>query len=439
MSSRIIRIVTSICALLVAGNSLRAQDGADSQYSPYTVFGVGDLYTQGTSYDKSKGGVGIASRNVRFINYLNPAAVTARDTLSFMFDFGLLSENKVFEQNKLKSANNTFNINDIVFSVPIYKKLAFMGGITPFSTVAYDFSHDIVDPSIIGRTGNIKYSAEGNGSLYQIFGDLGYEVINGLSIGVGAMYIFGNIDKNTQMGFTDETYRTIDSGYKLQLNAMAVNFGVQWEKRLSPSLTMVLGATYRPRTKLKGYVTDFQYATVSSVRDTIRNNVDTLGHIGRAKLGDELGIGIAIRGNNKWSVELDYTRSDWGSTGMDTEVGFANVGNSVFSTGVSQSWRAGFEIVPNRNDIRYFMRRCSYRAGAYYNTSYYKLDGSTIGRAGITLGMTIPVFRWYNGLSVGVDLGQKGNLDGNKTRERYALVTIGFNIHDLWFQKPRYE
>ena len=58
---------------------------------------------------------------------------------------------------------------------------------------------------------------------------------------------------------------------------------------------------------------------------------------------------------------------------------------------------------------------------------------------GITIGATIPVFRWYNGLTVAVDFGQRGTLSDNLVRERYVGFSFGMNIFDLWFQKPRYE
>lgn len=58
---------------------------------------------------------------------------------------------------------------------------------------------------------------------------------------------------------------------------------------------------------------------------------------------------------------------------------------------------------------------------------------------GITLGATLPVFRWYNGLSFGVEFGQRASLTGNLTRERYVNFSIGINIFDIWFQKPQYE
>ena len=158
-------VITSICA--------SAQNGTYSGYSPYSVFGIGNICKEGTAFNKSMGGVGIATRNKRFINTMNPAAVTARDSLSFMGDFGLTQGNTVFSQGDLRSAHNTFNISDFVLSFPIYKSSAFMVGITPYSDLGYDFSNVITDQTIIGHTGNITYDSYGVGSVYQIFAGAG--------------------------------------------------------------------------------------------------------------------------------------------------------------------------------------------------------------------------------------------------------------------------
>ena len=62
-----------------------------------------------------------------------------------------------------------------------------------------------------------------------------------------------------------------------------------------------------------------------------------------------------------------------------------------------------------------------------------------VNSVGLTLGITLPVFRGYNGLSLGIDMGQRGSLRGNMVRERYVTFVVGFNIFDIWFQKPRYN
>lgn len=435
---RTIKRILVLSIFLIIGISSYAQEGAYGAYSPYSVYGIGDISKQGTAFNKGMGGVGVATRNRRFINYLNPAAVTARDSLSFMADFGLVQNNKVFKQGDLKSGNNTFNIYNFVMSFPIYRSSAFVVGITPFSDVGYNFSSIETDPEIIGNTGNITYDSYGIGSIYQVFFGAGVTLWDNLSLGAEALYYFGNIDKVTNMNYSNSSYRSINGGNKIVVNALTGKFGVQYEQKLGGNISMTVGATYRLGTDMKGYSTEYRYANLSSVTDTLRHNVDTLAKSG-VRIADEIGIGISIRSGEKWMAEFDYLRSDWSKSGFDNVNGFGVIGDSQFKSTASQSFRAGFEFVPNRNDIRYYLKRCTYRAGVYYDQSYYKLDGNNVNTFGITLGLTLPVFRLYNGISLGVDIGQKSSSRNNMIRERYAMFVVGFNIHDIWFRKNQYQ
>ena len=427
-----------LTVFLVISVCVSAQDGTYGAYSPYSIFGIGDISKEGTAYNKSMGGTGIAGRNKRFINYLNPAAVTARDSLSFMADFGLVQNNTLFRQNDLRSGHNTFNIYDFILSFPIYRSSAFMVGITPYSDVGYDFSTIETNPDIIGETGNIGYDSYGTGSVYQAFLGAGVTFWKKLSLGAEMIYYFGNLDKVTNMDYANSSYRSLNSGSELTVRGLTGKFGLQYEQKLGGDVSMVLGATYKLGTNMNGYATNYRYATQSSVTDTLRHNVDTLAASG-LKFGDEIGVGISVRGGDKWSAEFNYLRSDWSNTGLDKAPGFAVSGKSVFSTTVSQSFRVGFEYVPNRNDIRYYMRRCAYRVGAYYDRAYYKLDGNNVNSMGVTLGLTLPVYRYYNGITLGVDIGQRASRRNDMIRERYAMFVIGFNIHDIWFQKVQYH
>ena len=440
---RKIEKILLLSVFLIIGISMSAQEGTYGAYSPYSIFGIGDISKEGTAYNKSMGGTGIATRNKRYINYLNPAAVTARDSLSFMADFGLVQNNKMFAQGDIRSGNNTFNIYDFVMTFPIWRSSAFMVGITPYSDVGYDFSSVETDPGIIGNTGNITYDSFGTGGTYQAFLGAGVTFWKKLSVGAEIIYYFGNIDKVTNMNFSDNTYISLNSGNELFLTGVTGKFGLQYEQKLGGDVSMIVGATYKLGTDMKGYTTDYRYANQSSVTDSLKYTVDTLAGSG-LRFGDELGVGISLKGGDKWSAEFNYLRSDWSKSGLETAKGFSVVGDSRFTTTVSNSFRAGFEIVPDRNDIRRYFNRCAYRAGAYYDRAYYKLDGNAVNSMGITFGMTLPIetdnsYGRYNGISLGVDIGQKANARNNMIRERYVMFVVGFNIHDLWFRKHQYN
>ena len=245
-------------------------------------------------------------------------------------------------------------------------ELTVLGSITreSRSSIGYDFSSIETDPDIVGSTGNISYDSYGTGSVYQAFAGAGVTFWKKLSLGAEIIYYFGNIDKVTDMNYSDGSYRSLNIGSELMLRGTTGKFGLQYEQRLGGDISMVVGATYKLGTDMKGYATNFRYADQSTITDTLKFSVDTLARSG-VRFGDELGLGISFKGGEKWSAEFNYLRSDWRNSGMDTAPGFAISGDSKFSATVSNSFRAGFEIVPNRNDIRYYLRRCAYRAGVY--------------------------------------------------------------------------
>lgn len=413
--------------LLVSAWGAKAQDGTFAGYSPYSSFGVGQFHSVGTSWNKGMGGIGIAARNNRFINVLNPASVTARDTLSFMSDFGLKGRISVFHEGDKKGLNTTFNIDDFVISFPMWNHTAFMLGLTPMTDVGYNIAYQTIDLT----TGKESFSSTGKGGLYQLFGAAAVTLWNRLSLGVQVNYCFGNIDKYSAWQASKTAYQAFDYGDSLQVNNVNVKFGLQYEQPLSTTSKLTLGATYRLSTPIFGHA--IYYQTLGSYHRE-RNSEDLSG----LRMGDELGVGLSYRKADIWSIEVDYTRSNWANSGFENVRGFSTKGDILFASSVGQSVRIGGEWTPNRNDIRYFMRRCTYRAGAYWDRSYYTVAGSHVDAIGITIGMTVPVFRWYNGISVSLEAGRRG-LQASQIKENYFGFSVGMNVFDIWFQKPKYE
>ena len=333
--------------LILLPFSVNAQDGAYGAYTPYSIFGIGELRKEGTAFNNSMGGVGIATRNKRFINYMNPASVTARDSLSFMADIGLSQKNTIFNQGSLKSGSNTFNMYDFILSFPIYRSSAFMIGITPFSDLGYSFSTKVTDPEIIGQTNIISYSATGNGSVYQLFAGGGATFWKKFSIGAEVIYYFGTLDKHFNQNFTDASYNSAQGVSNLLIRSTTAKFGVQYEQRIGEDMSMIFGATYRLRSGIRGRSEN--YETLGAVSDTLSYSYSNNSGISMA---DELGVGISFMKGDKWSVELNYIRSGWDRSGMDNTAGFAVDSDVKFTNVATNSLRAGFEIVPNRNDIR---------------------------------------------------------------------------------------
>lgn len=429
-----------MCAGLMACVSAFAADGgSNNDYSPFSKFGIGTLNSVGSAYSRSMGGVGIAGRDNRYINVLNPAAVTARDSLSFMADVSVGEKSSFYKQDTKTSISNTFNITNFSMSFPIWRSSAFMIGISPFSSVAYT----VMDKTTDGYMGNVTQAYAGTGSLYQLYLGAGVTFWKRLSIGAQFNYYFGNIEKYTSSTPSSSQYRSLYSGIKMPLQGFGGKFGLQYEQPIGKD-RLIIGATYKLKTSIlgvdrqrgnNGYILELATAVQNDIADTLINNSILLDGV---NIPQEFAVGISYRRGDKWSLEVNYTRSDWTNSGIDVTKGF-EVEN--FSSTIAQKWNAGFEITPNRSDIRYYMKRCTYRVGGYYNMEYYKYNNMPISSYGITLGMTFPVFRWLNGLTIGLDLGRRTPMgsDNMKIKENYLGINVSLNVFDIWFVKPQYQ
>ena len=435
-------VVAALLLLMVRPYAGAQETLAGTGYSPYSLFGFGDMSRIGSTYNLSMGGIGIGDRNVRYLNFINPAAVTAREPRSFMMDFGLENRNVLYQGNastslgtsaegSLTSASNSFNMHHIVASLPIGTKGAFKLGIMPYSTIAYDFKSEETSDELLASVGDISYEKVGQGGVYQAVLGAGVTLWNRLSVGADLNYYFGSLSRYSTAEFTtSSSYRTLRSGWDYNVSCFGGKVGVQYSQRISNALGAIIGATYQIPSSLRGGEKRYAYGESSSKTDTITNNSFPLSGY---TVPGEIGAGVSLRYADKWMVGFDYTRPDWrgvlfeGTPGVD------------FSAGVAQSFKAGFELTPNRYDVRHWLRRITYRGGAYRERSYVNLGGEPVYSTGVTLGIGIPVFRYYNSINVGIDLGQRGTLTNNLIRERYFLFTVSFNLHDIWFIPVLYQ
>lgn len=430
MSGKIFRGIFVAAAVFAGVFSGYAEDdtGAYGSFTPYSIFGFGDLYTMGSAYTSSMGGVGIASRNHRYINPMNPAAVTARDSLAFMVDMSLYQGNRYCRQNTgdatLKSASNTFNIGDCIISFPIYRSSAMMVGIMPYSNTGYGYSYYESDPRVLAETGNISYTYGGQGAVYQIFAAAGVTFWDRLSLGAEAIYYFGNIVKKKSVTFTDASMRGISGIDRANVNTFSGKFGMQYFQPVGEDWNFGAGVTYKLGSPMRGAVT---YDGME-------------GSFVPINFADELGAGISVRFRDNITVEFDYLVSDWSKCGLEQSQFFSvNGTTNPFLSKKYRSFRLGAEYVPDRRDPRYYFKRVSYRAGVYYNDDYFTVGGNRIDAKGITVGATFPVFNGFNAVTVAIDFGQRGTMANNLVKETYVNFSFAVNLYDRWFYKMQYE
>lgn len=427
-------------AVLLLSLSAAAQE-AFSSYSPYSLFGIGQLESIGDQNTAAMGGIGIGLRDPNLINLLNPAAVTAREENAFMLDFGIKQSNMIFEGadaegTLAKSAKNLFNIDHVTASFPIYKHSAFKVGIAPYSNTGYAFTFHENKDEVLATLGDVQYFRSGQGGINQLFAGAGVTLFDRLSLGADGIFYIGTIKRSTSTNFnTNEYQRTANRTWKVVPRGFSAKLGLQYEQPIGESISLTVGATYKLGSTLKGDYTDVAYASGGNYTDTTLNNSYSMSY----KIPQEVAAGFTLRKSGVWMFGFDYSRQDWTASVFDATPGVN------FSTGVAQSFNAGFEIIPNRYDVRYYLRTVTYRIGAYHKTQYIMIDGKQVTTNGVTLGFALPVYNRRTSVSFAVDLGQTSlagaaalTTPGN-VRERYVKFSMGLNLYDLWFQKVLYN
>lgn len=428
-------IIATLALVFAAAVSASAQTtAADVGFTPYSIYGLGDMAKEGSSYNQAMGGIGIGDRNVKYLNYLNPAAVTARQTNSFMMDFGFRQNNEYFAANSassdkvLHSADNTFNMDHLVLSFPIEKHSAFKFGVAPFSNTGYSFASAETRDELISDMGDISYYQLGQGGITKAFTGAGVTFFKRLSIGVDGQFYFGNITRYSAATFnTSAAYRSVTSGWNYSLKGMGVKFGLQYEQPLGKKYKAVIGATYDTGSSLDGSLIRFAYASSDTI---VNDKKDISGY----SIPAEIGVGLTFKkADERWKVGFDYSQRDW------TDANLFETPGRGFAATLARSFRAGFEFTPNPYDMRYWYKHITYRGGVYHEKSYYSFNGNQVDAMGVTVGASLPVFRYFNSVNISMDFGQRGSLSLNQIRERYFAINVSFALHDIWFLKPMYD
>jgi len=421
--------VTTAFLLLLSAFVAKAQvTDALGTYSPFSLYGLGQLDMQGTATNMMMGGIGVGTRDVRYINTVNPAAVSARDSLAFMMDFGAYQKNNYISDARTKAAYNVFNMQNVTLSFPITRKNSgLVIGIAPFSNVGYKFMTKETRDDLIASFGDIEYQKYGTGGIYQVFVGIGWTFFKRLSLGAQGIYYFGKIDRKSNVLFNTSSMNSITTGWEYKVHCFSGKFGLQYEQPVKPlKSSLIIGATYRLGNTMKGDVNRYAY----SGSDTVRyQRYDDL----RPRIASEIGLGLSWR-MPRWMLGFDYVYQDW------TKSSFKEYASDVdFDPAVAQAFRLGAELTPNRNDVRYYMKRVTYRAGGYYDKSYIALDGCQVVSYALTFGASFPIYKFLNAFSVAVEVGQRRTMEADLIRETYVNFVFNVNLHDVWFIKYFYD
>ncbi len=404
-------------------------------YSPYSRIGIGIMSQPGFTQNRAMGGVSQALRSETLINFSNPASYSKRDSLSFLFDFGLETNTSSFTGydqylNPQTSRNSSGGIHHIAVSFPVSKKWGVAAGIAPYSFVGYKLLRFETDPLLLSTIGRIKYYHTGMGGFNQAFLGTAFAPIKNLSIGVNMLYYFGSLDYKNDIEFPI-TYNQYSNGYvksSFQISDFNFSFGAQYKFLIDKesNTNVTLGVTYQLPKQMN--MTQEWFATIEGAF------VDSLyPHPEREtslKMPSSLNTGVAFTWKDKLILTSEYFTQDWsGITLFNSDLPMAKM----------ESYRFGAELTPNKKDFKSYLKKINYRTGFYINKTNLIIGDEQIREYGITFGVGLPL-KGKTRINVSMEIGKRGTDKNYLIKENFGAFNVSLSFYDYpWFFKRKYN
>jgi hypothetical protein len=343
--------------------SMMAQSGTKS---PYSQYGLGILADQSQTANRGMGGVSQGLRSGSQVNMQNPASYSAVDSLSMIVDAAVSGQFTNFKEGGSKVNAKTANIEYATALFRVFPKFGVSLGIVPYSNIGYSYSRS----QIVGTsTTMMAENHDGSGGLHQAYLGLGYELFKGFSIGANASYLWGDYSRTISMVSSESDSYWLIKTYEAEISSYKLDFGMQYQHRLSKKGVLTVGATLGLGHKL-GADPEMSIYNLASGGDT-------------TKISNGLSIPMTIGGgltyihNQSLTVGADYLLQRWGS--VDYPMVSEATGKYELVKGIYKDRHkvmAGIDWLPSPDPLaRGFLKHVHYRLGASYATPYYKING----------------------------------------------------------------
>lgn len=414
------KIILLISCLIFVHSLTLAQDEEFKRGSPYSVFGVGDLELSTGLRTESMGILGLSLPGA-FVNNLNAASnsTLTMTEISIGLKYGFLKSSTTTSDFS-KSDGDVTGIN---IGVPLWKEkgVTLTAGFNPYSQINYKITNIVSSTDL-----TYKQSYSGSGHISRINFGLSITPINFITIGGNFNYNFGSI---TSLKYLDFGSQYINNTYirkENNLNGINWNGGVRFnfsalgKNQILQNLT--LGLFYDAKLDLTSDVETI-YAT-SIGFDTTRNyEIIT-------SVPFSYGIGFSKQFGKQTILAGDVLIQNWSS--------FIPFGQTTAE--FSNSYRAGIgvEILPAIKFDKTFFESLTYRFGVFWGKEYYTINGESIKKLGLALGINVPLDQ-YNSIDFGISYSVRGKEDIKMVKDQYFKFSAAINFGELWFIKSREE
>ena len=451
---RIVSCTSVFLSIFFPATLLLAQEN-----SPYSRYGIGDLYPSQTIAARGLGGLTAAYSDGRTLNSDNPASYSDIKTYvnggMFTFDVGVS-----IDARTLHNANPVAKYNSVDF-IPSYILVGFplnkhhlgmVAGLKPVSRINYSIQSTVADSSM-----HTLYN--GSGGLNQAFVGIGKRW-GGVSIGVNGGYLFGRKEISTNVILVNDSigYHNGTVSSTGNFGSLFANAGVQVHLKLgerkdslskitsSYALTIGASGTLKQNVNVSSDVLNetyfysadgaiLPYDTVKFLRNpTDKLVLPAMFNVGFMITNNQYPTGFSNVSENKWGIGAELSAGNWGNDYRYNNQKDQVVNNWLF--------RVGSTITPNIYSAGFFAHTI-YRLGFYTGKDYINADGNGLKTTAVTLGagLRLRTQRYSNQstiINTAIEIGKRGTNVNNVT-ESFFKISVGLSLSDLWFIKRKYD
>ncbi len=404
---------------------------AQNTYSPYTIFGLGDIQGTDLVHNIGMGGVGISTGNPFHLNNKNPALLTHNRVV--VFETAVTTERKKLRTTDLSQTNFTGGLGYLAIGFPVIRDLWTISvGLMPMSIVNYN-SRDL--GTVPGTSSLLSTTYDGSGGVSQAYFATGLQLIKGLSVGFRAAYLFGSI-RQEKTFFVQETKYITAGVERNSFSDVTFGFGAAYSLELKENQNFLnLGITY----DIGGdqNVTRLERLERRDLSNDLLSPVDEPPYLitddlkGSIKVPSKLGIGVAYEKKLKWMVGVDITLGNWSE--------YKNFEGESEGLIDRKEIAIGGSYIPDAFSVDNFLKRITYMMGINYQQTPYFVNDQEINDLGINFGVTLPL-RNLSRLSLAFKVGQRGTTDNELIKETYIKAYLGVTINDnKWFIRRKFD
>jgi hypothetical protein len=391
---------------------------AQSNNSPYSILGIGDI--DDSYYNRTSGlaNTGIAYRSDRFLIGNNPAAFSGLSNQVLFGEIGGRASIVNYYGSGVNAANN--QSSDITFrrlaiAAKLMKHWGSSAGLVPYSTQNYEFNSPLQIQGTYAETVNQYF--QGNGGINKAYFANSYEFFHHLSVGVDLSYLFGSLQQKIiyqDAGGNELVSQTTTVG----MTNFYVDYGMQLYTDIGKRWTVSLGATFANKTNLN----PISNVVVLASDSTQLLNQGSLQPPTLTQLPRSFGFGLALSRDHKFTILADYKTQNWSALNY-------TAGNYFLQN--SNRFSLGFEISKKKTMYNSLIETKYLQAGFYYSNTYINAYGQQLTDIGGTVGLGINSKRTLLAYCLSLQYGIKGKSSPQLIQERYANLTLTISFGEI--------